>query len=102
MQSHEEKVWALAWHESGSLLATAASDKLIKIWGPANGAQDGEEQFELKTTLEGAHTRTIRSLSWKPGCQMGSLVLASSSFDATACLWMQESSDDGDLDFEPY
>lgn len=37
VQSHEDKVWACAWHSSGSLLATAASDKLIKIWGPANG-----------------------------------------------------------------
>ena len=57
----------------------------------------------MKATLDGAHTRTVRSLAWKPGCKTGSLVLASSSFDATACLWMQEGGEDEpDGDFEPY
>jgi cytosolic iron-sulfur protein assembly protein CIAO1 len=88
LQSHEDKVWALAWHHSGEFLATGSSDKLIKIWGKSNG-ESGEE-LTHKSTLDGAHTRTVRSLAWKPGCQVGSLVLASSSFDATACIWMQE------------
>lgn len=33
---------------------------------------------------------------------MGSLVLASSSFDATACLWMQDGGEDGAGDLEPH
>lgn len=94
IESHADKVWTLAWHPTGTFIATASSDKLIKIWGQSDPTAD----FKLKSTLEGSHTRTIRSLSWKPHCQVGSLVLASASFDATACLWMQE----GDEDFEPY
>ncbi len=92
IQSHEDKVWALAWHHSGKFLATGSSDKLIKIWGKPNG--DASEGLTHKSTLDGAHTRTVRSLAWKPDCQVGSLVLASSSFDATACIWMQESSEE--------
>lgn len=63
--AHNDKVWALAWHQSGKLLATASSDKLIKIWGP-DCANPG--QLSHKSNLEGAHTRTIRSLAWKPHC----------------------------------
>jgi len=63
---HDDKVWTLAWHQSSQFVATASSDKLIKIWGVQNGQSSNE--LELKATLEGAHTRTIRSLAWKPDC----------------------------------
>ena len=88
----------MAWHQDAKLLATASSDKLIKIW--AEDEATGE--FKQKSVLDGAHTRTVRSLAWKPDCKVGSLVLASSSFDATACLWMQEGGSETDADLEPY
>jgi len=65
LQCHEDKVWALAWHQSGKFLATGSSDKLIKIWGKAS---DDSDALAHKSTLDGAHTRTIRSLAWKPDC----------------------------------
>jgi len=97
IRCHDDKVWTLAWHHSGQFIATGSSDKLIKVWG-----KDESGGFELKTTLDGAHTRTIRSLAWSPVSESGTLVLASSSFDATTCLWMQESSETGELNLEPY
>lgn len=36
IQAHDDKVWALAWHPDCKLIATASSDKLIKIWGSDN------------------------------------------------------------------
>ena len=36
VKGHEDKVWSVEWHQSGKFLATASSDKLIKIWGEGN------------------------------------------------------------------
>lgn len=81
--AHDNKVWSLSWHHGGNLVATGSSDKLIKIWG-----RQPDGTFTHKSTLDGGHTKTIRCVTWKPGCRVGSLCLASSSFDATACIWL--------------
>lgn len=48
IESHADKVWTLAWHPTGTFIATASSDKLIKIWGQSDPTAD----FKLKSTLE--------------------------------------------------
>ena len=83
-EAHNDKVWCLAWHYSEELIVTGSSDKTIKLWGKHTG---DENNFECKATLEGGHTRTIRSLAWKPNMPSGELVFASSSFDATSVIW---------------
>ena len=67
MQGHEDKVWTVAWHHQGKFLATGSSDKLIKIWGKGN-EDDPNAPYTLQSVLDGAHTRTVRSLAWKPHC----------------------------------
>ena len=68
IRSHDDKVWTVTWHHSGNFLATASSDKLIKIWGQSSNSEDTSTDLVLQSTLQGAHTRTVRSLAWKPQC----------------------------------
>ena len=66
-EGHEDKAWALAWHRSGQIIATCSSDKKIRIWAPAAMSDEGlQGKFECKDVLDGSHTRTVRSLAWKP------------------------------------
>ena len=93
-QGHEDKVWTLAWHPTDHLIITGSSDKRIRVWGKKT---DGTNQLECKSILDGGHTRTIRSLAWKPTVPAGQMIFASSSFDATSVVWLKL--EDGD--FEP-
>jgi WD40 repeat protein len=70
-------------------LASASSDKKIKIWSKGNN-----DKWECVCTIDDGHTKTIRSLTWSP---QGNL-LASASFDGTCCIWRKEV-EDGKLDF---
>lgn len=65
------------------LIATATSDKTVRVYSLNN--------FTLHSTLEGGHSRSVRSVSWKPSTKKGAdLVLASASFDATVGLWSRK------------
>jgi WD40 repeat protein len=43
--------------------------------------------FQLHSTLDGGHKRSVRSVAWKPNLPTGSLGLVTGSFDATAGIW---------------
>ncbi|KAK6583989.1 hypothetical protein PZA11_003719 [Diplocarpon coronariae] len=62
------------------LIATATSDKTVRVYSLKN--------FTLHSTLEGGHSRSVRSAAWKPTTKnTGSLTLATGSFDATMGIW---------------
>ncbi|PBP21701.1 hypothetical protein BUE80_DR007605 [Diplocarpon rosae] len=62
------------------LIATATSDKTVRVYSLKN--------FTLHSTLEGGHSRSVRSVAWKPTTKdTGSLTLATGSFDATMGIW---------------
>ena len=62
------------------LIATATSDKTVRVYSLKN--------FTLHSTLEGGHSRSVRTVAWKPELKNdGTLVLASGSFDQTVGLW---------------
>ena len=85
LEGHTDKVWCVSWSPSNggvSLLASAGSDKQIKIWGLS--ATTGE--WTCLCTMDEGHTKTIRHLAWSP---QGNL-LASGSCDGTTCIWSRE------------
>lgn len=77
IDSHEERVWSLAWNPNGTLFASTGGDKKIKIWG-----KEGQD-WVCKSSLSAQHNRTIRSISWSP---CGNFI-AAASFDATVSIW---------------
>ncbi|TVY82105.1 putative cytosolic iron-sulfur protein assembly protein [Lachnellula suecica] len=62
------------------LIATATSDKTVRVYSLKN--------FTLHSTLEGGHSRSVRSVAWKPAVKdNGVLSIATGSFDATMGIW---------------
>ncbi|KND92715.1 putative cytosolic iron-sulfur protein assembly protein 1 [Tolypocladium ophioglossoides CBS 100239] len=73
-----ERAWVSVPHPTLPLLATAHSK--------------GATVFSLATlsahsALTGGHTRSVRSVAWKPGLPPHKLCLVTASFDSTAGLW---------------
>lgn len=78
-----------AWHTSPHpylpLLATASSDKAIRIYSLTS--------FTLLSTITGGHKRSVRACAWKPGLRSDrESVLATGSFDASAGIWKGDNS----------
>ncbi|KAI9710193.1 MAG: hypothetical protein M1812_007465 [Candelaria pacifica] len=80
------RAWLSAPHPYLPLLATASSDKSVRIYSLTS--------LTLHSTISGGHKRSIRSCAWKPGTK-GESVLATGSFDASAGIWRRW--DDGGL-----
>ncbi|KAI9815093.1 MAG: Cytosolic iron-sulfur protein assembly protein [Pycnora praestabilis] len=80
------RAWLSAPHPYLPIIATASSDKSVRIYSLTS--------FALLSTISGGHKRSIRSCAWKPGAK-GESVLATGSFDASAGIWRRW--DDGGL-----
>lgn len=77
LSGHKGRVWNVAWHPLGKILATCGEDKTIRIWG-----HDGKKWVN-KTILTDGHQRTIREVAWSSSGNY----LASASFDGTTAIW---------------
>jgi WD40 repeat protein len=75
LQGHSGNIQALTFSSDGKILASGASDKVVRLWKVDTGKQ--------LRILEG-HQGPIRALAFSPG---GAL-LASGSDDGTARLWV--------------
>ncbi|KAI1005085.1 putative cytosolic iron-sulfur protein assembly protein 1 [Podosphaera aphanis] len=62
------------------LIATATSDKTARIYSLTD--------FTLHSTLQGGHSRSVRSVEWKPNAKRTDFpTLVTGSFDATLGIW---------------
>jgi WD40 repeat protein len=73
------RAWTSTPHPHLPLLATASSDKTVRIYSLSD--------FRLHSTVSGGHKRSVRSAAWKPGTRGGESVLATGSFDASIGIW---------------
>lgn len=72
------RTWLSTPHPHLPIIATACSDKTVRIYSLQN--------FQQQATISGGHKRSIRSCCWKPN-SVGESVLATGSFDASAGIW---------------
>ncbi|KAF3922787.1 Xenin [Arthrobotrys entomopaga] len=76
-----DRVWCAAPHPRLPLVATASTDRTVRIYSLRD--------FSLASTIEGGHKRSIRSLAWKPNTK-GESVVATASFDSTTGIWHRQ------------
>jgi WD40 repeat protein len=86
----KSRSWLSTPHPSLPLLATASSDKSVRVYSL--------QSFNLHSTLDDGHKRSIRSVAWKPNLRAGTLGLVTGSFDATAGVWRRSEDQQGDHD----
>ncbi|RLV89051.1 putative cytosolic iron-sulfur protein assembly protein 1 [Spathaspora sp. JA1] len=80
IKAHEGPIWSISTHASLPLLATASQDKTSKVYSLTS--------HKLLAILNQTHTRSIRSISFKPPLDNFDLpVLAAGSFDSTISIW---------------
>ncbi|QIW97449.1 hypothetical protein AMS68_002967 [Peltaster fructicola] len=72
------RAWSSTPHPRLPIIATACSDKSVRIYSTVNFAQ--------QSSITGGHKRSIRSCAWKPN-SIGESVLVTGSFDASAGIW---------------
>ncbi|KAK2771679.1 WD repeat protein [Colletotrichum kahawae] len=81
-----ERAWCSVPHPTLPLIATAHS-KSVTIYSLSS--------LSSHSSLSGGHTRSVRSVAWKPNLPPHQLCLVTGSFDSTAGLWRW----DGELPF---
>lgn len=107
VRAHNDKIWSVSSHQKLPLLATGSSDKTSAIFRLSE-----KEKFPKITTLDDTHTRSIRSVMFKPPIDdtvveenelLDPPTLAMGSFDAKLSVWQAElpQDNDEDMDQEP-
>lgn len=76
-----ERAWTSVPHPTLPLIATA-HQKAVTVFSLST--------LSSHSTLTGGHTRSVRSVAWKPNLGPQKLCLVSGSFDSTAGLWRWE------------
>jgi WD40 repeat protein len=87
IKAHEEPVWSISVHSTLPLLATCSSDKTSKLYDISNL----NNVKEVTILDEQTHTKTIRSISFKPSNSKDYPTLALGSFDSTCSIWGADS-----------
>lgn len=101
IHAHNDKVWSVSSHSRLPLLVTASTDKTSNIYKLSK-----KYDFPLINRLQDTHTRSIRSVAFKPPLggsdhpvtdYLDLPALASGSFDSTISVWgIDEPNDDLD------
>ena len=89
VDAHDEPAWSISLHSKLPILATSSSDKKSKIYDIRDALQG---KVELVNTLdEETHSKTIRSVCFKPSQEESYPTLALGSFDSTCSIWGADS-----------
>ncbi|ODV82729.1 hypothetical protein CANARDRAFT_30589 [[Candida] arabinofermentans NRRL YB-2248] len=81
---HTDKCWSISVHKTLPLLASVSSDKTCRIYNT--------NTRKLVSILdENTHTKTMRSVAFKPTGDFPSLAIG--SFDSTISIWGKDSDD---------
>lgn len=81
-----ERAWHSSPHPTLPLLATVHA-RSVTVFSLTS--------LTSHSTLQGGHTRSVRSASWKPGLPPHKLCLVTGSFDSTAGVWRWDDSSAG-------
>jgi len=86
-EGSKDEIRCLAWSHNGQKLATASTDKILRIWNMTTKEIEREIDNEIWNSNYGKvntyHTNIISSLSWSPS----KMVLASASGENKVLLW---------------
>ncbi|MFI0404551.1 AAA family ATPase [Actinomadura sp. 3N508] len=74
LRGHEDRIWSVAWSPGGELVATASSDRTLRVWDAGSGAE--------VAVLRG-HEGPVMAVAWSPDGRW----LASASDDGTTRVW---------------
>eukprot|EP00906_Rhabdomonas_costata_P037142 RCo052212 len=85
LSGHTDRVWCVAWHPRGDLLASCGGDRSVRIWRPEG---EGFSRWICVAVLDKDHRRTVRCVAWSPCGRF----LACASFDATVTVYEASSS----------
>lgn len=81
LEGHQDRVWLVTWNpKEPTIIASCSGDKTVRLWQRVGNG------WKCTHALEGAHSRTIRSVSFSPS---GSFI-ASAGFDSTTAIWEKE------------
>lgn len=79
---HDDRVWMVTWKpQDPTCLASGSGDKTVRIW-----QRKATGDWQCSHILEGAHTRTIRSVAFSPTDSF----IASAGFDSATAIWEKE------------
>jgi len=82
LQGHDDRVWFLTWNpQVPTCIASCSGDKTVRLWNTSD-----LNKWKCTHILDGAHSRTVRSVSFSPKDNL----IASSGFDSSTAIWEQE------------
>lgn len=102
IKAHGDKVWSVSAHETLPLIASGSTDRTSAVFRVSPG-----EKFPKIATLDDTHTRSIRSVQFKPPMSAALVAehrlldpptLVMGSFDAKLSVWQAELPPDNDDD----
>ncbi|KAK8815120.1 hypothetical protein WA556_007154, partial [Blastocystis sp. ATCC 50177/Nand II] len=79
-QAHDSRAWYSSWSPDGNEILTCGADKSVKIWGRMG------DSWVLKETLDGLHSKSIRSCEMSPDGKY----IAAASFDSNISVYRKE------------
>ena len=83
-------IYDLSWCHQSDLIATACADDTIRIFRQSGSDSGLEENFELATSFEKAHSQDVNCVAWNP---KESGLLASCSDDGEVKIWQLDGSE---------